>query len=106
MSISDKLKYPKYPKSLLIESFEGLLPDEVVHREKMGFVLPWENWLRNDLKSLLDSSFTFLSSTRHFDAMAIMELKTSFENKQDGINWSRVWPLVTLGAWMQKHEID
>ncbi len=106
LSISDKLKYPKYPKSLLIESFEGLLPDEVVHREKMGFVLPWENWLRNDLKSLLDSSFTFLSSTRHFDAMAIMELKTSFENKQDGINWSRVWPLVTLGAWMQKHEID
>ena len=106
LSISDKLKYPNYPKSLLIESFAGLLPDEVVHREKMGFVLPWENWLRQDLKPLLESSFNYLSTTSYFSELALFELKSSFENKQDGINWSRVWPLVTLGAWMHKNEID
>lgn len=106
LSISDKLKYPKYPKSLLIESFEGLLPDEVVHREKMGFVLPWENWLRGDLKGLVDESFNYLIHTPYFKEKALVDLISSFEKRTGGINWSRIWPLVTLGFWMKQNEIS
>ena len=106
LSISDKLKYPKYPKSLLIESFEGLLPDEVVHREKMGFVLPWENWLRGDLKGLVDESFNYLIHSPYFKEKALVDLLSSFEKRTGGINWSRIWPLVTLGFWMKQNEIS
>ena len=49
--IPDEIKLHHYPKSLLVESLEVLLPDEVVHRKKMGFVFPWQDWMRNELKS-------------------------------------------------------
>ena len=55
LGIPDSIKFPKYPKSLLVESIAPLLPDEIVHREKKGFVLPFEQWMRNELKPLCES---------------------------------------------------
>ena len=34
------------PKPLLVGALKGALPDEIVHRKKQGFTLPWERWLR------------------------------------------------------------
>ena len=105
LSVSDKLKNPVYPKSFLVESFKGLLPDEIVHREKMGFVFPWEQWLRKDLNPLLEDGFSFLSETPYFSSDALVELKKAFQVNKNGINWSRVWPLVTLASWMKNNDI-
>ena len=50
LSVSDEIKYPLTPKSLLTDSFKGLVPNEVIYRKKMGFVLPWTKWLKNELR--------------------------------------------------------
>ena len=50
LNLPDQYKYPNYPKQLLIESTKGWIPDEIIYRKKMGFVLPWENWMKNELQ--------------------------------------------------------
>src|SRR5450432_4148882 len=50
MSVPDHFKVPVYPKSMLVESLKPMLPDEIVHRKKQGFVFPWKEWLKNDLR--------------------------------------------------------
>src|SRR5690606_31770525 len=50
LGVNDQLKYPHTPKQLLTESFEDMLPNEVVNRPKMGFTFPWALWMRGELK--------------------------------------------------------
>ena len=35
-------------KNLLKEAVAGVIPDEIIHREKMGFAAPMAQWLRGD----------------------------------------------------------
>ncbi len=48
-------------KYLLKRAMQGILPDEILHRQKIGFNMPYKNWLRRDLRELLLDA---LSSTR------------------------------------------
>ena len=41
LSLPDELKRSKFPKQLLFDSLDPLIPPEIFHRKKMGFVLPW-----------------------------------------------------------------
>ena len=54
LAAPDSDKFPSSPKRLLVESLDGLLPDDVVNRPKMGFVLPWESWMRGELKPVCE----------------------------------------------------
>ena len=49
MAVPDR--YKPYPKTLLVDSMGDLLPPEIVNRPKMGFVFPWKEWMKNELKS-------------------------------------------------------
>src|SRR5947207_15202133 len=42
------------PKRLLVESLDGLLPDPTVHRPKRGFTLPFEPWMRGELRGFCE----------------------------------------------------
>src|SRR5205814_271052 len=42
------------PKPLLVEALGNLLPAEIVDRKKMGFTFPFQNWLRNGLRSEIE----------------------------------------------------
>ena len=44
------------PKPLLVHALRGELPDEIVHRPKRGFTLPFEHWLRDALRPVLEES--------------------------------------------------
>ncbi len=54
MCVPDSIKRPVYPKSLLVESLKPLLPDEIVHRPKQGFLFPWNTWMKNELRSFCE----------------------------------------------------
>ena len=107
MGVSDNFKYPRFAKSLLIDSYEGLLPDEVIHRPKMGFVLPWESWMKNELKDLCLSSFDYLENeTEYFIGGSLHDLFNRFANGDKQVSWSRIWPIVALGSWMKNNKIE
>lgn len=104
--IPDPLKYPTSPKRLLIESFEDLLPNEIVDRPKMGFVLPWEHWMKNELRFFCEERLEFLKGSGYLDADAIGVLWEKFLKGDSMVSWSRVWPLVTLADWMKANAVE
>ncbi len=45
-------------KYILKEALRGILPDEVLFREKMGFGVPIDHWFRNELKDMAYDTLT------------------------------------------------
>lgn len=103
--IPDKYKYPETPKKLLVDSLGDLLPDSIVNRPKMGFVLPWENWMKNELKEFCETSLGQLDQTGLFEKNALQSMWDRFLAGNKQFTWSRLWPLVVLGNWLKENEI-
>jgi asparagine synthase (glutamine-hydrolysing) len=106
MQIPDKFKYPHYAKSLLVESLSPLLPDEIVHRQKKGFVFPWENWMRNELKSFCETRLRKLAEKEVFNGNELMKMWERFLQRDKKILWVPIWQLVVLSDWMEKNGIN
>lgn len=106
MQVPDAVKYPHTPKKLLVDSFAELLPKEIVERPKMGFVLPWAEWMKSDLKLFCEERLDLLKQHEAFSAPGINSLWSSFLNDSKMVTWSRVWPLVALSDWMQKNGVE
>ncbi|MBL7957184.1 MAG: asparagine synthase (glutamine-hydrolyzing) [Flavobacteriales bacterium] len=106
LGVGDAVKYPHSPKHLLVGSLGDLLPYEVVDRPKMGFTLPWEAWMRNDLKTFCEDRLFRLQTRDVFRPGALMTLWRRFLSNDPRVNWSRVWSLVVLGDWLDRHGME
>ena len=95
------------PKALLVESLAEPLPDEVVHRPKRGFTLPFDVWMRDGLRPLVEHHLgdEGLSGRGLLDAGEVRRLWQGFLDRRPGATWSRIWTLVALDAWMARHGI-
>ena len=106
LGVSDAVKYPHSPKRLLVESLGDLLPREIVDRPKMGFTLPWELWMRNELKGFCEERITKLQQREAFRPHALLVLWRRFLAGDPRVNWSRLWSLVVLGDWLERHGVE
>lgn len=106
MGLNDDVKYPYSPKQLLVDSFSDLLPREIVDRKKMGFVFPWEKWLKNELKPFAMNGLEKLKSRKEFNKNEIDALWNAFQNDDPKVTYSRIWPMVVLGNWLEKNGIE
>lgn len=104
LQIPDQIKYPKYPKSLLVEAISPMLPDEIVHRKKMGFDLPWEKWMRNELKDFCQSRIENLAERGIINSDKLLEKWADFQNGKNGVIWSQLWHLVVLTEWLENNK--
>ncbi|MFA5058044.1 MAG: asparagine synthase (glutamine-hydrolyzing), partial [Opitutaceae bacterium] len=91
-------------KSTLADALRGLLPEEILRREKRGFTLPFAVWMRGELKPFLDDTFTSASITRTglLDAAAVQAYWRDFQAGTDERAWSRVWSLAVLVAFLNR----
>jgi asparagine synthase (glutamine-hydrolysing) len=101
LGVSDKHKYPHTPKKLLTDSLQDLLPPEIMNRKKMGFVLPWENWMKNELKGFCEENLKSMEELG-LNYTQVMNLWSRFLKGDPRVTWSRVWPLVTLSNWKNR----
>lgn len=106
MGLNDTIKYPSTPKKLLVDSFSDILPDEIVNRPKMGFVFPWEHWLKNELSDFALIGLQKLKDRKAFNADEIDGIWKQFLNNDPRVSWSRIWPMVVLGNWIESNGID
>lgn len=106
LNIPEEQKLRNYPKSLFVESLGELLPKEVYERKKMGFVLPWDQWLKKDLRKVVEDQLLFLSSTQLFNAEIIQGHWKDFLNSSPKMNWVKIWSLVVLSYWIQHNNIQ
>lgn len=104
LQIPDRIKYPKYPKSLLVEALYPMLPDKVVHRPKMGFVLPFERWMRNELKDFCQDRLENLAEREIFISDKLLKKWDDFQKGTNGVLWSHMWHLVVLTEWLENNK--
>lgn len=106
LGVSDGAKFPRTPKQLLVESLGDLLPSEIVNRPKMGFTLPWEHWMRGELKDFCAERIKHLDARGEFRKGAVYGLWERFLGRDRRVNWSRLWSLVVLADWLERNGIE
>jgi len=106
LSIPDNIKFPHFPKQLMVEALEPLLPDEIVHRKKQGFVLPWEKWMRNELQSFCAAQINDLANRDFIRRDALLKYWNRFLQHDPAVRWMELWQFVVLGYWLNKNGIQ
>jgi asparagine synthase (glutamine-hydrolysing) len=104
LQIPDEIKYPRYPKSLLVDAISPMLPDEIVHRKKVGFVLPWETWMRHELRDFCQSRIESLAERGILDSDKVLHNWDRFLKGSWGSMWSQNWHLVVLAEWLDNNK--
>jgi asparagine synthase (glutamine-hydrolysing) len=94
------------PKKLLVEALGGSLPDELVHRPKRGFTLPFEHWMRQELRAEIEP----VLEAKHIGAGPLGGLldgdrvQRVWQDFLSGaVSWSRPWSLYVLQRWCELH---
>ena len=92
-------------KRVLKRAFQGVVPQEILDRKKTGFPVPYERWLRNELRSFVRET---VCSDRaiargYFKANALKKLIEV--DAADGGLSKEVFCLLTLELWHQ-HFVD
>jgi len=92
------------PKALLAAAMGDDVPRPIVGRTKMGFTLPWEQWLRGALCDELESVLADLAGdpSAPIAPVAGASLWEAFKAGRAGVTWSRVWSLYVLRKWWQR----
>ena len=106
LSLPDELKLSKFPKQLLFDSLDPLIPPEIFHRKKMGFVLPWEQWMRNELFSFCDDQIKLFSQRDFAHRDNILKYWKRFLQKDPSIRWIELWQIVVLEYWLRKNSVE
>ena len=106
LSIPDRYKVGAHQKQLLLDSVSGWIPDEIMDRKKMGFVLPIEKWMKNELNSFCENALNELEKFQEFDLKYVLKMWNKFLAGDPRIQWVKIWSLVILGSWSSMHKIN
>ena len=104
--IPDDYKFPYTPKQLLVDSMGDLLPKDISYRKKMGFVFPWKDWLKKDLKDFCIENLEWLKKQSYFNAEAIDENWKLFIKGDYRVTWPRIWHMVVLSYWLRYNGVE
>jgi asparagine synthase (glutamine-hydrolysing) len=101
--VPESLKYKdKQGKYLLRQILYKYLPQEMVDKPKSGFQIPLEEWLKGDLRYLVEK---YLNEKRLddeiFNISEVMELKTKLLLGQY-VNINQIWLVIMFEMWKEK----
>ena len=105
LNIPDEFKFPAYPKKLLVESLGDLLPPEIVFRKKQGFVLPYDLWMRGDLRGFCEQKIRGLAGRGIFEEEKLIAYWNRFLERKAGIRWADIWIFVVLEHWLETNGV-
>ena len=88
------------PKYLLKKAVEGLIPDEIIYRKKMGFGAPMAQWLRGDFGRRVERTFadSRLMREGYFDVEFVQRLCREHRTGRNDFS-QYIWTLFNLTAW-------
>ena len=90
------------PKSLLLASLGVELPREVVNRPKRGFTLPFEHWLRHEMRPVVEN--TLLADDWGRSGIVPSAVRTVWDRfLASETSWSRPWSLFVLKRWCEQN---
>jgi len=106
IGLPDEFKKGAYPKSLMVDALSPLIPEQIVHRKKMGFVLPYDRWIRKELKNFGDERIQSLCARDHFHADRIRSYWNDYQANRRKIRWPDIWILLVLSHWLDAHGME
>ena len=91
-------------KYLLKRAMQGVLPDQILHRRKLGFNMPYKNWLRNELRNLLLDAL----SPMHIQQQGLFQpqyVQTLIHEHLEGFrdHAHRLWQLLMFQLWAERY---
>ncbi len=105
LNIPDQIKNPTYPKSLLVESLGDLIPSEIVHRKKQGFLFPWNIWMKSELRSFCEERINRISERDFINGVALKDRWNTFLKGDPSVRWMEPWLFVILEHWLEKNNV-
>jgi asparagine synthase (glutamine-hydrolysing) len=97
---------PHSRKRILREAFSDMLPAEVFQRSKKGFEVPLLQWLRKDLKALIEEDLleeSFIRDQGIFQYPEIQKLWRQALSSNPGDSHARIWGLMVFQWWWKKY---
>ena len=92
------------PKPLLVRALGGQLPEKIVHRQKQGFTLPFEHWLRDALRPRVEESLRQIGDGVLGTLISERAVRGVWDDFLQGrTSWSRPWSLYVLQTWCRQH---
>ena len=100
LRIPEKMKIRKgVHKYILKESVRGIIPDDVIERKKIGFGLPFIEWYKGRLGTIMkEKVMKFASQSGFFVESEIHKFMDEKNNDPIGI-----WALFILSLWWEKY---
>jgi asparagine synthase (glutamine-hydrolysing) len=91
------------PKHLLVNSLTRKLPEFIVRRKKMGFTLPFEVWMRGEMRPEIESVLLSRSEklSDYISQDGVQKIWSNFLDNR--CSWSRPWSLYVLKKWIDKN---
>lgn len=95
-------------KALLVDALRVPLPSQVLHRPKMGFVLPWELWLRGNLRGLVEDVLTDreVVVAAGLRPGAVAQLWLDYLAGRPGVRYADILCLLHLLHWVRQHRMS
>jgi asparagine synthase (glutamine-hydrolysing) len=92
------------PKPVLVRALAGQLSEKIVHRQKQGFTLPFEHWLRDALRPTVEESLSKIGDGVLGSLISERAARGVWQDFLAGrTSWSRPWSLYVLHCWCQQH---
>ncbi|GAB4487697.1 MAG: asparagine synthase (glutamine-hydrolyzing) [Raineya sp.] len=96
-------------KKVVQDAFKQILPKEIYNRPKHGFEVPLLNWLRNDLRSVIENDLLqdrFVEEQGIFDVSAVRQLKNTLFSSNPQDSHARIWGLLVFQYWWKKNKVS
>ena len=72
----------------------------------MGFVFPWEKWMKCELHDFCLEAIQSLENHQIFNMKNINILWKDFIDGKSSAHWINIWTLVVLGKWTSINNIS
>ena len=94
-----------WPKKLLVESMNKIIPSFVLNKKKKGFQLPMDAWMKNQLEPIIIEIVSQKSIRKRgiFEEDYMLNLYELF--KTNRLPYEHIWKFVALELWLRKLKI-
>jgi asparagine synthase (glutamine-hydrolysing) len=88
-----------------VEALDNLLPAEIIHRKKQGFLFPWNEWMKKDLASFSEKYITDISKRDFINEKMLFSYWKRFLANDSSVRWMELWLFIVLEYWLQKNDV-
>jgi asparagine synthase (glutamine-hydrolysing) len=95
-------------KGLLVDALPVPLPPEILRRSKMGFIFPWEHWLRHELKDRVTATLGDHATLAKagLNPAGVQAVWDGYLASQPGVRYTDILCLLHLLFWVERHRLS